>query len=286
MREIDKTKKCVVVIPIYKADMNKDEICSLIQCKKVLKDYDIKIVCPESLNTKNYEEEGIFNIVRMPDERFEDTYSYSRMLLNKEFYEKFKEYDYMLIYQLDAWVFEDRLQEWCDKDYDYVGSPWFERYNVTDPKSKMLKYAGNGGFSLRKISTFINVLSDAETSDAKMKTFMEIYTKAGQSSIFNIFRLPKSVKRYFSQDNLVKNAVKASELWEDNAIVNNLRAVYKMNVSLSKDAKYFAFEAHPERLYNECGEKLPFGCHGYKKYGWDFWKKFINTEPEFAVSEQ
>lgn len=277
-------KKCVIVIPIYNSILKQDEICSLRQCKKILKNHDIKVVCPENLDIQsNVMFEGI-GIVRMPDKCFDSTYSYSRMLLNKDFYKKFVEYEYMLIYQLDAWVFDDRLEDWCNKGYDYVGAPWFKGYNFSAKKSKMLKYAGNGGFSLRKIKTLVDVLSDAENSNKKMKSLLEIYTKQGNSSVLNIFRLPKSIKQYYSKENKLKNALKADLVWEDNAIVNNLRLLYpQMKVILAEDAKYFAFETHPEKLYEKCGNKLPFGCHGFKKYNWNFWKDFINLESENVV---
>lgn len=271
-------KKCVVVIPIYKESIEKDEKSSLLQCKNILNKYDIKFVCPEQLDTSEYENIVDFEVVRLKNAYFEDTHSYSRMLLDKAFYEQFKEYEYMLIYQLDAWVFEDKLQEWCNKGYDYIGAPWFKGFGAAKKNSKMFKYAGNGGFSLRKISTFIEILSHAENSDVKIKTFKEIYTKAGQSSIFNVFRISKSIKRYLSEDNKLKVALKTTNDCEDSIIANNLRRIYpQLNVAEAKDAKFFAFEVLPNRLFEECGKKLPFGCHAFKKYDWDFWKEYIKT---------
>jgi hypothetical protein len=35
--------------------------------------------------------------------------------LSASFYERFLDTKYILIYQLDAFVFKDELQEWCDK---------------------------------------------------------------------------------------------------------------------------------------------------------------------------
>ena len=28
----------------------------------------------------------------------------------------------MLIYQLDCYLFEDKIDEWCNKGYDYIGA--------------------------------------------------------------------------------------------------------------------------------------------------------------------
>ena len=49
--------------------------------------------------------------------------SYSDYVLSSEFYDTFKAYDYMLLYQLDAFVFEDRLMEFWELKYDYIGAP-------------------------------------------------------------------------------------------------------------------------------------------------------------------
>ena len=49
---------------------------------------------------------------------------YNRLLLTTQFYEKFLDYDYILIYHLDALLFRDELTMWCGQGYDYIGAPW------------------------------------------------------------------------------------------------------------------------------------------------------------------
>ena len=42
------------------------------------------------------------------------------------------------------------------------------------------------------------------------------------------------------------------------------------------EAAEFSFEVSPEYFYEICGNKLPFGCHGFLKHGYnEFWKEFI-----------
>lgn len=268
--------KCIIVIPTYKETLDDDELKSLAQCKRILKNYDIKFVCPESLNTSWYEKQWSIEFVRYDDKYFKSIYSYSHLLLTWDFYNAFSNYEFMLLYQLDAWVFRDELEEWCNKDYDYIGAPWFEGYSIAKPNSKMYEFAGNGGFSLRKISTFIDVLSKIENSEEKLFTFLEVYTKNGNASVLNIFRLVRSIKRYFSKQNIAKHAIKEITMCEDNIIANAFRRLYPdLKIAKAEDAKFFSFEVLPERLYEECSKKLPFGCHGYKKYNWDFWKEHI-----------
>jgi len=85
--------------------------------------------------------------------------SYSRMLLTKEFYSKINA-DHILIFQTDTclchkrseYTFEDFLQ------YDYVGAPWDKKIgpkSLIDPKRRL--YIGNGGISLRKKQTMLDI---------------------------------------------------------------------------------------------------------------------------------
>lgn len=278
-------KKCIIVIPTYKEILDDDEIKSLAQCKKVLSNYDIKFVCPENLDVSWYQKQWTFEFIRFEEKYFKSIFSYSHLLVNKDFYKAFADYEYMLLYQLDAWVFKNELEEWCAKDYDYIGAPWFEGYSIAKPEAKMLEYTGNGGFSLRKIPTLIDVLSKTETSEEKLYTFLEIYTKFGTSSVFNIFRLIKSVYRYFSKNNVVKHALKKIKFCEDNIIANTLRRLYpELKIAKAEDVKLFSFEILPERLFEECGHQLPFGCHGYKKYNWAFWKNYIIEQSTAQLS--
>ena len=46
------------------------------------------------------------------------------MLLTADFYRRFTDYEYILIHQLDVFLFEDKLLEFCDMGYDYIGAPY------------------------------------------------------------------------------------------------------------------------------------------------------------------
>ena len=69
----------------------------------------------------------------------------------------FAKYEYILIYQTDCWVYEDRLDEFMDKGYDYYGAPW-KLEGLTWSKNSV----GNGGFSLRKVSAMRRVCINNE----------------------------------------------------------------------------------------------------------------------------
>jgi len=76
-------------------------------------------------------------------------------MVNLQFYELFADYEYVLVYQLDCLVFADRLNEFCRLDYDYIAPPINRRSDGHWPTQDIV---GVGGFSLRKVSAFSNVL--------------------------------------------------------------------------------------------------------------------------------
>ena len=100
---------------------------------------------------------------------FADRMSYNRMLASESFYRVFARYEHILIYQLDSLVFSNQLEDWCRKDYDYVGAPWFERWHRArsarnesiDDVIDGFGTVGNGGFSLRKVDAALAVLTAA-----------------------------------------------------------------------------------------------------------------------------
>ena len=174
--------KAVVVIPVYKPELSAYEKIALTQCQAVLSGYDIVVVKPESLDLNFKLDHTGFSTQSFADHYFEDIHGYNRLMLSAGFYNSFSKYEYMLIHQLDAFVFSDQLEYWCSQGYDYIGAPWFAekdpsnifdeliswvknylyvRYNVKykDGMPKIGKQlagrVGNGGFSLRKIAVLM-----------------------------------------------------------------------------------------------------------------------------------
>lgn len=142
-----------VVIPNYKASLTTNEEISLRQVKKVLGQYDTYFVLPNSVEI-DYGCKEIAEL-RYPDKFFTSVHSYSRFMLMPELYESFKKYDYILIYQLDAFVFEDRLTDFCSLKYDYIGAPWIDGIFFKKNEKEKMWYVGNGGLSLRKVDAFL-----------------------------------------------------------------------------------------------------------------------------------
>ena len=145
----------IVCVPIYKNTMSAFERAALQQLNKILGNYQRVFVAPQSLNFDFGDEGKFFRVERFPDYFFHSVLSYSALMLNIDFYRRFSKYEYVLIYQTDAFVFCDRLQEFCRMGYDYIGAP-MERANPL--WSFIGNRVGNGGLSLRKVSSAIRML--------------------------------------------------------------------------------------------------------------------------------
>ena len=145
-------KTCCIIIPTYKTY----DRLSMIEKKylenniKVLNDYPIIILCPDNLNTNSYNNLEINSFLKFDASFFKNVNCYNDLMLSTAFYEQLKEYDYMLLVQLDAYVFKNDLEYFLGLGYDYIGN----LHKIPHVKDKMIN--GNGGFSLRKIDSFIN----------------------------------------------------------------------------------------------------------------------------------
>ena len=150
---------CVIVIPIYLKKPTLSDIVSLKRLNSVIGNkYDIKVICPESLDITAYlsilniNED---NIVRFDDKYFKSNETYSNLLTRYDFYNMFSDYDYMLIYQTDCYLIRDEIEKFCNLGYDYIGAPIVSNHAVW----KTVPTVGNGGLSLRKIETFKDILN-------------------------------------------------------------------------------------------------------------------------------
>ena len=152
-------KKVAVVIPTYSEVLKEHELISLQHMCKILKDYDKIFIAPEGLNC-NYGDFCIgMKVIYFKKEFFKGTIPYSQLLLSEGFYRCFHDYEYILIHQLDAFVFKDKLKEFCDMGYDYIGAPalrWVPLWRFMGAR------VGNGGLSLRKVESCARLVSQKE----------------------------------------------------------------------------------------------------------------------------
>lgn len=161
--------KVAIGIPIYKNDISADEFFAIRHLTAHLENYDKYLVAPEGLPIPDALSH--FLVIRFPKLYFENIRGYNQLMLSLAFYQAFESYDYLLIYQLDALVFSDQLQAFCDMGFDYIGAPWFN--NEENPKQGLSR-VGNGGLSLRKVDAFMRVLSSKRYQKQSLENFFAI----------------------------------------------------------------------------------------------------------------
>jgi len=248
-----------VGVPIYKSSPDAGELVSLNQCIRVLGRHPVIFFAPERLDMTFYEnhckDKINFQVLRFDSAYFDGIKGYNSLMLSPQFYQSFLSYRYLLIYQLDAYVFRDELEAWCRKGYDYIGAPYIfvdlDTYpiKVFTKYRKLLKFlnrlclvryrfrhVGNGGFSLRHVRHTIRFLT------------------------------------------LLKRFVKKWPLNEDSFFThfgNLFFLLYK--IAPEKEALQFSFEEKPDQAFKINDNTLPFGCHAYARYNDNgFWDDKIN----------
>ncbi len=244
-------KKTVVVIPVYKQQPSKIELLSLAKCAGILKEYSLIFVAPKGLDLSIYYDQQIdFSVEWFDDRFFNGVSGYNQLLIAKEFYSRFTQYEYILIYQLDALIFKNTLHEWTEKNYDYIGAPWLEFpmiafFSVAAHVSirqafKLLTHrkiknpVGNGGLSLRKVSSALIAIDENKKVLSKWK---------GNEDYF----------------------------WSYYATVNG-QPFSKPSV---QEALRFSIETKPQKALQRLDQELPFGAHDWESHDKAFWNRLL-----------
>lgn len=187
-----------VVVPYYKNELSETEKISFEQCQRILGRYSIILVVPDSMHEEDYPCEGKFIIEKVPCEWMQSIASYNKMMLNECFYKRFSKYQYILIYQLDAFVFSDQLKEFCQYGYDYIGAPWIYGYFYYLNLDKCVWRVGNGGFSLRKVDTVLKLLSEEKQTEYTGNE--DVFFSISDSENFKVAPLDIALKFAFEEE--------------------------------------------------------------------------------------
>lgn len=219
-------------------------------------------------------EDAEVRCVWLPDRWFQSVRTYNRLMLDDSFYAAFDDYSHMLIHQTDAHVFSDRLQEFCELPIDFIGAPWFSGLHRSKEHDPMLPFAGNGGFSLRRIEAFRSVLKHRERP---IEALSEISGRLGMQHR-GLSRLTLTALSPFSL--LFRNTLSStgvpSMLQEDmfwSKYASRLEPGFR--VASPEMAMQFSWECNPKVIWESMGGSLPFGCHAWKKFDPEFWGPFI-----------
>lgn len=225
-------QKIAIGIPIYKENLSIFEKIALNQVDKILGRYIKIFIAPQSLK---FDYKMNYSVIRFDDDYFRSTESYSDLLTSIEFYEAFSQYEYLLIYQLDAFVFYDNLEKICSYNYDYIGAPLrggdWSQFHV-----------GNGGLSLRNISKCAKIVRSKE------KIIKDLYIEMNPT--------------VWAEDLFWGYCGKRKDI---NFKVPSPK--FAAEFSVQTDC------AKGMRKIKERG--LPFGCHYWWRTNYNFWKPYI-----------
>lgn len=250
---------CVVIFPIHRT-LNELELSFLENGLEKTKGHKQIIIAPEGLIIdQSFGQLETLEIKRFAKHCFENITGYNKLLLSKNFYAEFIFFEYMLIHQPDVYLFKDELDYWCERNYDYIGAPWFrpdklnkgsifsfiEKTKQSFKSNKLYSSrhnkVGNGGLSLRNIQTALKLLSI--TPQKLLDQYLNSEEKDFNEDIFWSLEAPLILKEY------------KVPKWEE--------------------ALHFAVEFKPTIAYKYLNKTLPFGCHAPLKHEPEFWKEFI-----------
>ncbi|HAF61795.1 MAG TPA: hypothetical protein DCK95_05670 [Anaerolineaceae bacterium] len=264
-----------VVLPIYRNSFTNEESISLNHFNYFLNDYEVVVIKPISLNFF-FDKISPSKVINFPDHYFRSVSDYSKLLLRREFYEAFVKYDYILIYQLDCLIFNDKLKHFCKLDYDYIGAPIFQR-NRTKP---IISRVGNGGFSLRRVQTFLDVLSTQRYIYKPVSFSKELFTVNIPDLVeWPIHkRLIKKIRILRAIRIGVEKYTKRYSLNEDLFWSDRAHLFYPdFKIASIEEGLRFSFDRHPRYCFEKNNQQLPFGCHAWAKWDRGFWEPYLIT---------
>ena len=268
----DKSKQVAIVVALSNRNyLTETEEISLNHLRHYLGHYDKYILIPKSLDYSIPD----FDTVRFDDRYFGSAIAHRDLLFSREYYEAFSGYEFMLSYHLDVLVFSDQLKEWCDKDYDFIGPPWVKHEDAPyHGNSNYEGKVGNGGFSLKKVSSFLRLLESKEYA-INPEDYWKRY-HAHKSLPERMLNWPKKVMMRSHRVNNIAWEIKRWERNDDLFIADRARHYYPgFRIAPVNDALRFGFECVPRYCYELTGHKLPFGCHAWERYDREFWEQFL-----------
>jgi hypothetical protein len=247
-------KKVVIVIITHKEKLKTHEKISLNFLRKKLGKYDKVLVISKSHRKVDSEFNKLkFKIMRLEDKYFGTAKGHNNLMRSRYFYDQFKDYEYILKYELDCLVFKDQLDYFCSLNYDYIGAPFIKNQLKRIKDINEIKIR-NGGFSLRKVNSFIDILNKG----TKNHRFWFIKYYLNNFIWFNIFRIRALITRKISFKSIF--SIGEDVFWSIGAKeVDSSFKVAPFNIALS-----FSFENNIPLSYKLNNNQIPFGCHSFQ----------------------
>jgi hypothetical protein len=225
-----------------------------------------------------------FVLQTFPDRYFGSARAHGELLLSRGFYRRFLDYDYILVCHLDALVLADRLLEWCAAGYDYIGAPWLispDTPHITEQK------VGNGGFSLRRVRSFLRVL-DSRTYFVEPDQYWTRYASRTPPLVRALNTPRKLLKRVRLFNDVhwhvrwaLRGDVHEDRFWSEYATHYDP----SFRIAPVDVAMRFAFEAEPRACSTRIGGQLPFGAHRWTRFDRPFFEPYLLTSGPGSLAQ-
>ncbi len=244
-------KQVAVIVPLSaRTELTPDEQISLRHLRHFLGGYDKYMLAPPGVEIPHED----FMVRRFDSSFFGSVRAHMNLLVSSIFYKTFQDYQFILIYHLDALIFSDQLKEWCARDFDYIAPPWIKYPGAPYEGLPIENKIGNGGFSLRKVSSLQRVLKRVRKPEITRAYLRRIL---GRGKKFEH-------RRY------------EDVFWAMHAT----RFDPEFKFPPIETALDFGFECNPQLCFEMNKKKMPFGCHAWTTYDRAFWEPHLLPETE------
>lgn len=267
-------KLVAIAVPLSKArQFSESEKISLAHIDEFLGEFPRYFLAPPG-NTLSHP--GFKEII-FPQDYFGSAAAHNRLMLSSRFYSTFSQYEFILIHHLDSLVFNDQLQFWCEQGYDLIAPPWIPGPDVPWLKEQGV---GNGGLSLRRVSSFRKVLASKRLWREPQALSQ---SREGSREAHAIKQRIRSLIRQSGIRNRVSDEIRrhiAAGYNEDRFWWKSGQKYYaEFNIAPVEQALQFGFESNPRKCLELNEGKMPFGCHAWERFDRDFWVPFLLASP-------
>lgn len=235
-----------IIVPLYKEEPSEEELFAIGSNLNVLNRFQTILIAPTGFNSEKYGKiNKYFNKkIYLKPRWFKSLNSYNRLLLNKSFYKMFLEYEYILLMQPDTLIFNTDLKYWCDLEYSYIGAPW--------PNGTMISsLAFPGHRTLRKLFPSFD----------SPKRFI---VGNGGLSLRNVNDCLTMLKRH--------PIIAGTWYSQEDFFFAYYFMIHGNEFSMPAEsvASLFSLEQNAEQYFFDNCKRMPFGCHAYIKYNFDY----------------
>jgi hypothetical protein len=273
------SKPVIIVVPVYTSNPKQEELRAFKNNIITLKKHPICMLTFQECDLSKYD--AIAREIGLELQKeyyhkdfFNSVATYNELCLSHHLYERFTDYEYMLICQLDVWIFRDEIIEWCKRGFDYIGAPIYYPYSEKR-YTKIFRGIGNGGLCLRRIAYCLLILaSDKDRTLLRAQTILKMYwlfflyneaftcswvkrlsiipialgKVLGYKNSFNYF-----ASKHVNEDLLLGTWAKQSNY-------------YSCHLPDELTASEFSIEVNAEWLLERMQGRTPMGVHAYEKW--------------------